>query len=1725
MSPQHSPGDFTALQKKLHAVAAQRKQQPPEINIGDDPEVACQRFCTQMKIKDQPRKEQIFRKVSKHLADLQYKNIVTLQERLGRVTAERDEKTREMEQKIHGESIKLKSELETKYAHMDAKYQAIINDYKKKVGTERQKSIEIAEGYETKLSAAEQKLIDESETLKAALDTKYQRIIDDCKKKTIAEKAKNAELIEDYEKKISSAEQRRHDESEGLKTSLDAKYQRIIDDCKTKLADEKASHIRTVEEYENRISTVEAKAESECAESKQKLEAQYNAEMKDLHDKLDKSKSENLAIEKKYAQRQITKELEITKDAEAKLTAAELIADQKLDEYRSKLTEAKAECRELKSRNTDSLDAIEDLKAQNREQAVKSEKQVEKLEELKKKLKTCENVDELLKEAEEKRRSEQYTYESKIKEISEEQRDLKKMSEESNTKWTKKYDKKLQELKHTSMDYQTEKKQLVATIADLKHTHQDAIERIQETSKLEKQREIEVIQKRNELQLRSGEDLVKDLEENISGLKEKLTLLRASEKGLVVAKQEMKGRMEELEQNLKKQDSRIDHITEGHKGDIQSLKRNHSDQVRGYESELRDAEETKKRLLQDQHNLETKLLQSSEEIQKIKKRAENDAEKAKQDHVIEIKKLEQTIKEKLQEEFNESLSSLQNQLKLQEGLARKNMEHQKHHFDQYEKQMLQTQKMEEARSAQYVDQLKAVHQNEMRDIKEEHHMTLESLQATLDSERKSHSATLADIVDSHKLEVNSYVQERERHASNAEDMAKNHAVVMKQFENEKVRNDALLRETVEEHRKEIDNIKNEHTAAIALFNSKMKDEQAAQTNAIECLKKEHAKELNDIREAHALSMEEINEKMLKEITELRESHNSAVLEKTRSLHQQHAVALGKVQADHTTSVNEMVTSYQNQIKTVRSDLETERKSNASSMKQMQEEWATKEKTLHNRHQEEIKSLNEKYMSHTEEIRAKSKEALGAAVAHVKNDIAKQKLDHEAVVKDEQEKFKNYKKEVVAEYERRISKIKDDNEEFMSRQKQYRHVQMEELKNQHVEETARTLKLLDDARAKFAEDRELLQLEHEATVNKTKEEHHKEKQSIAEQHRNEKENIAEQHAKALDTMNEKLEKTMTNNDVIIENLNQEIRQSIETANDQVVKEKIKFEDLLKDAEARAEQQKIEEMNLQREHFNEQKQGEMNELLQAMEEVQVQNQLAIEAKNKEMEDLQNGHKNLLGSFAEENERVVQEVKSKSTLKLKLNELYNYWESKQTQSFFLWHKRVLLLRHHKNLKMIEGERSLETSGFAVKLVLGKIIKHLHAVKHRAFKIWSGKIHSIIDGEVEYKSESMLACTVLTKVLEKHHNYNISVSFHIWRKATSEADAAEVFQFMEKDHSRIVAEKDEKYSNMVVDYELMRAKAEKNYTYQKYAKMVYQNLIGQFQDSFNILKDHCTKQMKKEKVIKLMMKAVANGRRSRLFLGWRKLFKNKIISRIQLQNQILKDKLKDVEQQWERRSYELIKRNIEENDQKIMKMMKVKREVLDLNTKLNNRIQEQHEKELSEMKNEMSAAIRALETKRLEEKKKYTTEIKLLHGMQQLIVDRKNVAPNVATFSKRTEEDHGMARVDPEVEDSDQNALPGPKLSSGRRNSFSQISKIKQFTGMGATYSPIQTVSGRRQTHHPGMSLPKPSDGAQLVRGAGQLSLVDAQRLASFRRRKSQIKHSSLRSTFARHSSYVKK
>ena len=67
-SEKDSPGQFVALQKKLHAVASKKKQPSPEINIGDDPDAACQRFCDQMKIKDHPRKEQVFRRVSKHLA-------------------------------------------------------------------------------------------------------------------------------------------------------------------------------------------------------------------------------------------------------------------------------------------------------------------------------------------------------------------------------------------------------------------------------------------------------------------------------------------------------------------------------------------------------------------------------------------------------------------------------------------------------------------------------------------------------------------------------------------------------------------------------------------------------------------------------------------------------------------------------------------------------------------------------------------------------------------------------------------------------------------------------------------------------------------------------------------------------------------------------------------------------------------------------------------------------------------------------------------------------------------------------------------------------------------------------------------------------------------------------------------------------------------------------------------------------------------------------------------------------------------------------------------------------------------------------------------------------------------------------------------------------------------------------------------------------------------------
>ena len=75
----------------------------------------------------------------------------------------------------------------------------------------------------------------------------------------------------------------------------------------------------------------------------------------------------------------------------------------------------------------------------------------------------------------------------------------------------------------------------------------------------------------------------------------------------------------------------------------------------------------------------------------------------------------------------------------------------------------------------------------------------------------------------------------------------------------------------------------------------------------------------------------------------------------------------------------------------------------------------------------------------------------------------------------------------------------------------------------------------------------------------------------------------------------------------------------------------------------------------------------------------------------------------------------------LRLKLAELYNYWETKLFKSFHQWCNLTDRERHLEKVQYLKDHQLAETTKIAVKTAFGKIIKRLQTVKYRAFTKWS--------------------------------------------------------------------------------------------------------------------------------------------------------------------------------------------------------------------------------------------------------------------------------------------------------------------------------------------------------------------------------------------------------------------
>ena len=74
----------------------------------------------------------------------------------------------------------------------------------------------------------------------------------------------------------------------------------------------------------------------------------------------------------------------------------------------------------------------------------------------------------MIKELKEKQRAENYDYEIKLKKSNDKNRDLSKLLEECNDKWTKKYNSKVEELKDYTLEHLAEKDKFATTISNLK---------------------------------------------------------------------------------------------------------------------------------------------------------------------------------------------------------------------------------------------------------------------------------------------------------------------------------------------------------------------------------------------------------------------------------------------------------------------------------------------------------------------------------------------------------------------------------------------------------------------------------------------------------------------------------------------------------------------------------------------------------------------------------------------------------------------------------------------------------------------------------------------------------------------------------------------------------------------------------------------------------------------------------------------------------------------------------------------------------------------------------------------------------------------------------------------------------------------------------------------------------------------------------------------------------
>ena len=1514
-----------------------------------------------------------------------------------------------------------------------------------------------------------------------------------------------------------------------LQTTLTATFteridvcQKIIDEYKEKLSVSQGALTNALQDYEHKMSKAESRLSADHAERMTKTESAFNSRIEDYKIKLKKFELRQNELIEGHKRTIESLEQAHMNEVEEKLSSAELRSTQKVLEYKTKLNEAATRFIEVKASKHDLEDRISDLERQLAEKERINKKEKEKNDVL-------------------------------VKGIEEQQLLIEKANAEAAAVEAMRI-----ELTVQTNEVKQEAESRTQELLDLKEEHRKQIKSLEEENSVMKTRAIEA---------------------------------RKTIEGYTVLGEEREKEISTLKSVIRREEQNQSLLKEEHQNELHTLKRSHTDIVRSIESNLRSTDEQLTQEIEARQALEVKAARDISELRR-QKRALDDRlgelhnaltskeEDLTRKHKEATRDLLEEAKQRRNEAVKDAVSTLQEQIKLQEEMARRNLEHQKTTFAEYEKQVAQTTKMEQSRMAQHMQHVKAIH-----------------------------SQTLKDIEADAKQKLSALESERDRHKNSSKEAAENHALIIKEFEDERSRHATLLRELTEHHRIE----KNE-------VNEKLKIERKAYSETLAELREAHHDQMQEARSKmqekydadllkvqlrlegnKKLAVDALNEKLQvnlthfdKELQEERAKHVASMKQNivdqqnmTKTLYENFEAQLNEVKSkmedtlrrekekndfdttrlkssheeEMKTLMDEAKASWMNEIENMKCTINSNHATHEKEMQQLQSQ--------HTVAQDEAKALWMKKMEDMKVTMDKSIENYTLIVDDLNQQVESTKSHYENLLisdrrraEGEMERFKKEAEERLQNAQNEAERIRHDLSVCLEEDKEKElQEQMKRLEANKNAEMSSLLEAMDEFEKEKKSELEQLELKSQEETTKltidAKLKFHIgkliktwdgmlltaftrwTKLTLAERHNSQ---IAMAKVKMhlehlVKSWNGMLKTSFTKWSRVTIVLRYQTKQNHFESKykAKLAKKQSKMDELVKKTQGDVEELEIQNSMLE---------GETKMKIQIAKLIKTWDEMLGKAFSKwtrftffmrvhvEMDKEQTQMKAKL----EELELQVEMTQGESKMKMQIEMLLKSWSEILKTAFIKWAKQTVLLRCQAAIKMKNSEAEKNAHDQRLMLAMTRVIHRMHAYVHeqkrRAIYQWRGRVYkeklkltglvwklrettrnlkysSFIKWQRRIANENAnvrdianrrMGTIFLRKSFNKLFYERINAAFRTWALASKVANTSEVLHHVKESMNALVMRR-------------------------SFEKIAYKWLMRKqiwLRRSLVRWSHTALKLKQRDVAFKVLIGIVRGHNLCSMARGFRYLREKSLHIQTRSRLRALEVSLK---QQLEK----LKKKAKEDSHNSMLQLLKIKKDYLALSKRQCKNLEDVHSKAMKKVKVETAAALKTADIqaqKHKKEKDKFIKELKQLHSMdmmpsprtKQIVAEAREGRKRRNSFSKIS-----LSMLEQEEGKNEKKAaVPTRRLSLANK----LHEKLKASTPKKRLSVNIATMSENTTgTHYKTLSTPPSwvTRNISTSRAKPENVSIDnkpqgaADRLALFKRRKSTIKHASLRSTVA--------